>query len=31
MPWSPDQFASFVNAELAKWAKVVKEAGIRVD
>jgi tripartite-type tricarboxylate transporter receptor subunit TctC len=30
-PWSPDQFASFVNAELAKWAKVVKEAGIRVD
>jgi len=30
-PWSPDQFASFVKAELAKWAKVVKEAGIRVD
>lgn len=30
-PWTPDQFAAFVKAELAKWAKVVKEAGIRVD
>ncbi len=30
-PWTPDQFAGFVKAELAKWAKVVKEAGIRAD
>jgi tripartite-type tricarboxylate transporter receptor subunit TctC len=30
-PWTPDQFAAFVKAEIAKWAKVVKEAGIRVD
>jgi tripartite-type tricarboxylate transporter receptor subunit TctC len=30
-PWTPDQFAAFVKSELAKWAKVVKEAGIRVD
>lgn len=28
---SPDQFTAFVKAEIAKWAKVVKEAGIRVD
>ena len=30
-PWSPDEFSAFVKAEIAKWAKVVKEAGIRVD
>ncbi len=30
-PWTPDQFAAFVKDELAKWAKVVKDAGIRVD
>jgi tripartite-type tricarboxylate transporter receptor subunit TctC len=30
-PWTPDQFAAFVKAEMTKWAKVVKEAGIRVD
>jgi tripartite-type tricarboxylate transporter receptor subunit TctC len=30
-PWTPDQFAGFVKAEMTKWAKVVKEAGIRVD
>jgi tripartite-type tricarboxylate transporter receptor subunit TctC len=29
--WTPDQFAAFVKAEMTKWAKVVKEAGIRVD
>jgi tripartite-type tricarboxylate transporter receptor subunit TctC len=28
---TPDQFGVFVKAEMAKWAKVVKEAGIRVD
>jgi len=30
-PWTPDEFTAFVKAEIAKWAKVVKEAGIRVD
>jgi tripartite-type tricarboxylate transporter receptor subunit TctC len=28
---SPEQFAEFVKAEIAKWAKVVKEAGITAD
>lgn len=30
-PRTPDEFGAFVKAEIAKWAKVVKEAGIRVD
>ena len=30
-PWTPDQFATFVKAEIAKWAKVVKDADIHVD
>jgi tripartite-type tricarboxylate transporter receptor subunit TctC len=30
-PWTPEQFGAFVKAEQTKWAKVVKEAGIRVD
>ena len=28
---TPEEFAAFVKAEIAKWAKVVKSAGIRVD
>jgi tripartite-type tricarboxylate transporter receptor subunit TctC len=28
---TPEQYGAFVKAEMAKWAKVVKEAGIRVD
>ena len=28
---TPDEFGTFVKAEIAKWAKVVKTAGIRVD
>jgi tripartite-type tricarboxylate transporter receptor subunit TctC len=28
---TPDEFGVFVKAEIAKWAKVVKTAGIRVD
>jgi len=28
---TPDEFAAFVKSEIAKWAKVVKNAGIRVD
>ena len=30
-PKTPDEFTAFVKSEIAKWAKVVKEAGIRVD
>ena len=28
---TPDQFAAFQKAEIAKWAKVVKESGARID
>jgi tripartite-type tricarboxylate transporter receptor subunit TctC len=28
---SPAHFAAFVQAEMAKWAKVVKDANIRVE
>jgi tripartite-type tricarboxylate transporter receptor subunit TctC len=28
---SPEEFAALIRAELAKWAKVVKATGIRVD
>lgn len=28
---TPEQFADFIKAELAKWTKVVKESGARVD
>src|SRR3954462_11966130 len=28
---SPEQFADFIKAELAKWTKVVKESGAKVD
>ncbi len=30
-PRTPDEFTAFVKAEIAKWAKVIKTAGIRVD
>jgi tripartite-type tricarboxylate transporter receptor subunit TctC len=30
-PGSPEQFAAFIKAETAKWAKVVKESGAKVD
>ena len=30
-PLSPEQFGGFVKAEIAKWAKVIGQAGIRVD
>ena len=29
-PWTPDQFAAFVKAEMTRWAKVVKDAGLPV-
>ena len=28
---SPDQFADFIKAELAKWTRVVRESGAKVD
>ncbi len=28
---TPDQFAAVIRAEIAKWANVVKEAGIRAN
>ena len=31
VPMTPEQFASFQKAELAKWAKIVKDANIKVD
>ncbi len=30
-PGTPEQFAAFVRAEMAKWAKVVREANIKAD
>ena len=31
VPMTPEQFAAFQKAELAKWAKTVKDANIKVD
>jgi tripartite-type tricarboxylate transporter receptor subunit TctC len=31
MDMSPEQFGEFLRGDIAKWAKVVKEAGIKVD
>jgi tripartite-type tricarboxylate transporter receptor subunit TctC len=28
---SPDQFAGFVRQEIAKWGKVIKDAGIKTE
>ncbi|PZR60120.1 MAG: MFS transporter, partial [Stutzerimonas stutzeri] len=28
---TPDQFAQYIRSELAKYAKVVKQSGARVD
>jgi tripartite-type tricarboxylate transporter receptor subunit TctC len=28
---SPEQFAEYIRLEIAKWAKVVKDSGARVD
>jgi tripartite-type tricarboxylate transporter receptor subunit TctC len=31
MPGSPEEFSKFIHAENAKWAKVVKFSGAKVD
>ena len=31
IPMTPDQFATFQKAEIAKWAKTIKDANIKVD
>jgi tripartite-type tricarboxylate transporter receptor subunit TctC len=31
VPMSPEEFGRFIQAETAKWARVVKEAGIRAE
>jgi len=28
---TPEEFAAFIQAEIKKWAKVIKDAGIRLD
>jgi tripartite-type tricarboxylate transporter receptor subunit TctC len=28
---TPEEFAAFIRAESAKWAKVIKDAGIRAE
>jgi tripartite-type tricarboxylate transporter receptor subunit TctC len=30
-PWTPEQFGAFIHDEIAKWAKVVKASGAKVD
>ena len=30
-PWSPEQFAKVIRADIVKWAKVVKESGATLD
>jgi tripartite-type tricarboxylate transporter receptor subunit TctC len=30
-PMTPDEFGRFVRVDIAKWAKVVKESGAKVD
>jgi hypothetical protein len=31
MPGSPEAFGSFMREESAKWAPVVKQAGVKLD
>jgi tripartite-type tricarboxylate transporter receptor subunit TctC len=31
MPGTPEAFAAFMQAEMAKWAPVVKQAGVKLD
>jgi tripartite-type tricarboxylate transporter receptor subunit TctC len=31
MPGAPEAFASFMREEMARWAPVVKQAGVKLD
>ena len=31
MTTSPEQFGGFIDAETAKWAKVIRDANLKVD
>jgi tripartite-type tricarboxylate transporter receptor subunit TctC len=31
LPSTPEQFGAYLKSEIAKWGKVVKDAGIHVD
>ncbi|MGH8678401.1 MAG: hypothetical protein ACREUQ_08645 [Burkholderiales bacterium] len=31
MPTTPEAFAAFLNREISKWGKVIREAGLRAD
>ena len=31
VPTTPDEFAAFLKKEIAKWGKVIKEAGIKAN
>lgn len=31
MPGTPEAFGSFIQEEMAKWAQVVKQAGVKLD
>jgi hypothetical protein len=31
MPGSPKEFGEFMAAEMARWAPVVKQAGVKLD
>jgi tripartite-type tricarboxylate transporter receptor subunit TctC len=30
-PTTPEQFGAFVKAEISKWSKVIRDAGVRAD
>src|SRR5690606_9116891 len=30
-PGTPEEFGAFIQAELAKWSKVIKDAGIKIE
>jgi len=30
-PISPEEFSALIRAEIQKWAKVIKDAGIKVE
>jgi tripartite-type tricarboxylate transporter receptor subunit TctC len=28
---TPEQFAAYIKSEIAKWAKVIKDTGVKLD